>query len=395
MTATRYLVAIFLVYITASVAFVAFTGIIDSLGISPIQIAIKHVNELKPLREGQDRQVKPYDGWRLQPRTIFLGSSRVKQSVDPKLLDGTPYEQAYNGGLNGVMDFGEFKFLVAHYLRTDRNIRNIFIEIFPTALIGTRVNTSAGFERYANDFVSVFMSWNGLRYSLRTIRFNLDASEQATQQAIEASQESVRGGYEPIALAPHHFSVKNIPNAVLHLNILRRGATIDPNVFIAAAEIVRICKSYGVDCRFFLSPLHADVLLAIEYFGLWHELEKLKRGLAGLAPTYDFTRFNNLLDERVGPVVYWPEAFHYSPALGALTVKAMTGRRTVDMPDNFGRALDSHNVESEIIASRHEVDDWAGKNRSTLLRLQKAEEQFSRGVSFKEVTDAEIAAGGY
>jgi hypothetical protein len=397
MKATRYLSIVFLVWIMASVALVTFTGVIDSLGISPIRVTIKQLNELKPLRQNQDRQVKPYEGWRLQPRTIFLGSSRAKQSIDPKLLENTQYAPAYNSGLDGAMDFGEFRDFVEHFLRVDRNLRTIFIEIFPTALIGTPIKPAFGFgvERYANDFVSVFMSWNGVRYALRTIVYNTASSVDATSKAITLSVTSARDGFEPVVAGTHHFSIKNIPNAILYLKIFGQPPNIDSKVFTDAAEIIRMCKSYSVDCRFFISPLHADVLLAMKHLGIWPQLEALKSGLARLAPTYDFARFNELMDERIGPVVYWPEAFHYSPALGALTVKAMTGQRTKDMPDNFGRLLDSGNIESEIIASRHELDEWARNHKSFILRLQTAEKNYARGVSFKEVTDAEIAAGGY
>jgi hypothetical protein len=55
-----------------------------------------------------------------------------------------------------------------------------------------------------------------------------------------------------------------------------------------------------VDCRFFLSPMLADALFVFNYFDLWPELEKLKRELADLAPTYDFTRYSHLIEERTG-----------------------------------------------------------------------------------------------
>ena len=97
-----------------------------------------------------------------------------------------------------------------------------------------------------------------------------------------------------------------------------------------------------------MSPLHADVLMAMYHLGLWPELEKLKRGLAELAPTYDFTRYNHLIEERSGPVVYWPEAFHFSAALGELVARAMTGLRTVDMPANFGSVLDFEKYRSKL-----------------------------------------------
>ena len=43
----------------------------------------------------------------------------------------------------------------------------------------------------------------------------------------------------------------------------------------------------------------------------------VKRTLAELTPTYDFSRYNDLIDERIGPVVYWPEAFHFAFRIGA------------------------------------------------------------------------------
>ena len=49
--------------------------------------------------------MKRYDVWRNQPTTIFMGSSRIKQTIDPGLLAGTAFAPAYNGALNGSADF--------------------------------------------------------------------------------------------------------------------------------------------------------------------------------------------------------------------------------------------------------------------------------------------------
>ena len=116
---------------------------------------------------------------------------------------------------------------------------------------------------------------------------------------------------------------------------IRRGGAVSEPMLAAARKMIANCHLHQVECRFFVSPLHADVLYAMYHLGLWPELENLKRGLAELAPTYDFTRYNHLIEERSGPVVYWPEAFHFSRALGELMARAMTGLRTADMPAEF------------------------------------------------------------
>ena len=206
---------------------------------------------------------------------------------------------------------------------------------------------------------------------------------------------SSEDGFAPIALAPHHFSVRNVFNFVLHTGFMERGGGLFPATLVAAREMIAECELHKVDCRFFLSPLHADVLLAMYHLGLWSEVEKLKRGLAELAPTYDFTRYNQLIEERSGPVVYWPEAFHFSAALGELVVRAMTGMRTADMPQNFGVVLDSKNIEANLTAWREERDVWIAQHPNSVERMRKAEDDFQNGISFKAVTDAEIAAGGW
>ena len=128
------------------------------------------------------------------------------------------------------------------------------------------------------------------------------------------------------------------------------------------------------------------------HLGLWPEMENLKRGLAELAPTYDFTRYSPLMERRTGPVGYWPEAFHFSPALGELMVRAMTGLRTPDMPQNFGVLIESKNIESSLTAWRQERDDWIAQHPDLVERMRKAEDDFGWGVPFQAVTDAEIAA---
>ena len=194
----------------------------------------------------------------------------------------------------------------------------------------------------------------------------------------------------PIISASETFSI-----SFCTLRVLDRGLSLSPGMIEAARRIIEECRPYQVECQFFLSPLHADVLAAAYYLGLWPQLEKLKRTLAELAPTYDFTRYSHLIDERIGPVVYWPEAFHFSPALGELMVKKMTGARTTDVPDNFGTILDPENIELNLAAWREERDQWIARNPDALERMRRADENYRGGVSFKQVTDAELAAGGW
>jgi hypothetical protein len=236
------------------------------------------------------------------------------------------------------------------------------------------------------DFASVFFSVGGLSSAIQTVWLNRHNPRLAP---------SSEDGFAPIPLIQHHFSVRNVFNFVFHSAVISRASRFDSRIAAAAQAMLADCKSHGVECHFFISPLHADALYAAYYLGLWPELEKLKRTLAELAPTYDFTRYNDIIEERVGPVVYWPEAFHFAPALGELMTKAMIGMRTAAMPANFGVVIDRHNIDASLAAWREERDHWITQHPDSVARMKKAEEDFQRGLSFKAVTDAEMAAGGW
>lgn len=399
----RYLVLMALSWVVAAAAMGGFTLLVDAIGISPVRIPIAGFNALKPLREDYDWMAKRYDVWRKQPTTILIGSSRVKQSIDPGLLANTEFGVAYNAGMNGSANFLETKAYVQDYLRADKNLQHLFIEAFTTALVvhpetarpfitpteGTTrpIVVGFGFASDLAELMSVFFSFGGLTSAIRTISANWNPQG--------SSPGSSHDGFAPIALAPHHFSVRNALNFVLHSGLIQRGTELSPLMMTAAKQMIADCERHLVECRFFVSPLHADVLYAMYYLGLWPELEKLKRGLAQLAPTYDFTRYSPVIDERIGPVLYWPEAFHFSPALGELMTRAMTGLRTSDMPENFGALLEPGNLDASLAAWRKERDSWIAQHPEVVERMRKAEENFRAGVSFKTVTDAEIAAGGW
>jgi hypothetical protein len=397
----RYLIVMVSSWLLAAAVLVGFTLLVDPIGISPIRIAIAGFNTSKPFQQDYDWIVKRYDVWRGQPTTVFMGSSRIKQSMDPKLVTKTGFAPAYNGGLNGSANFAETSAYLQDYVRADKNLHHVFIEAFATALLSHRradrpfvaptegtirpIVLEFGVLSDIADMMSAFFSMSGLSSAIRTVAIN-------RRQPTAAIADD---GFAPIPLAPHHFSVRNVLNFVLHTGLLQRGGRVSLPMIAAAREMIATCSRYQVDCRFFVSPLHADVLFAMYHLGLWPEMEELKRGLAELAPTYDFTRYSHLIEERTGPVVYWPEAFHFSPALGELVARAMTGLRTPDMPQNFGVLIDSKNIETSLIAWREERDNWIAQHPDMVGRMRKAEDDFRNGVSFKAVTDAEMAAGGW
>jgi len=306
----RYLAVMGATSVTAAALVAGFNLLVDPLGISPIRIAIAGFNEWKPLRQDYDRIVKPYDVRRSHPRTIFIGSSRIKQTIDPKLFAGTRFAPAYNAGINGSADYEELNSYLQYYISADKQLRHVFIEAFASAMFSVEPSSrrgaplkpmmQLGLKEYVADFGSVFFSVNGLNSSIRSAWLNRRSGRDHWVLPAGGSWED---GFAPVALQPNHHSVRNVFNFVVHKAVFHSTGRLDPRVAVAAEAMIADCQRHGVECRFFLSPLHADVLYALYHLNLWPEVEKLKRTLAALAPTYDFTRYNHLINERTGPVV--------------------------------------------------------------------------------------------
>src|SRR5262245_32479843 len=213
----RYLVLMASTWLVATVMVAGFTLLVDAIGISPLRVAVAGFNTSKPLRQDYDWIVKRYDVFRSQPVTIFMGSSRVKQSIDPKLMANTGFAPAYNGGINGSASYQEIGSYLQYYLSVDKNLHHVFIEAFATAMLhhppgarGARVADAAAelgtatprmrpdvvhFGRAADigDFASVFFSLGGLSSAVRTVSVNRG-------QKISPVARSSDDGFAPIAL---------------------------------------------------------------------------------------------------------------------------------------------------------------------------------------------------
>src|SRR6185436_8044361 len=123
--------------------FLIFTWTVDPYGVSPMQLALRGINMQKPKRVDIDRLIKPYEVWRYQPRTVFLGTSRVHQSLDPAVLDGTRFAPAYNAAMPAASMDMHAAYL-RQYVQLDRNLRTVIVELFLPNFIGRPAGLEPG-----------------------------------------------------------------------------------------------------------------------------------------------------------------------------------------------------------------------------------------------------------
>ena len=192
--------------------------------------------------EDHDWIVKRYDVRRSQPTTIFMGSSRIKQT---SILDWSPGPGSLQPTTAGSMAV-QISRRPNHIFSTISRQTRICIMSSsrrsrqPCSFIATEAQPCAGILGWTTadqpknrplvefglannlaDFASVFFSMGGLSSAIRTVSMNLG-------QRNLPNAGSSEDGFAPIALAPHHFSVRNVFNFVLHTGFMERGGASIP-----------------------------------------------------------------------------------------------------------------------------------------------------------------------
>ena len=289
----QFLFAFALAVFSLTSAFLCFSVFIDPYGVSPIQITVNHINRHKPARVNIDRLIKPYEVWRYQPKTIFLGTSRTQQGLDPSGLDKTRFAPAYNASIPA----SSIALNVAHlkqYLDLDPAIRAVFMELFFYPFID---ENSAGDQtsypgkallELADNTKNLIFSSDTLRASIQTITYNL--TESARPQGIAPGGNfhyppghNSKGGFD------------GFPGGIWNSRHSREfllSPKLNEDSFNEFREIIRVCREHNIELIFFLAPNHAYEDYRLEVTGIWPVVEEWLRRVGGMARVYSFSQPN-------------------------------------------------------------------------------------------------------
>jgi hypothetical protein len=342
--------------------YLIFTWTIDPYGVSPIRLEFTRINALKPKRTDIDRILKPYEVWRYQPRTLFLGTSRAHQSIDPSILDGTRYAPAYNAAIPGGASMEMHAAYLKQYLRLDHNLQTVIVELFLPHMVGGPTPTWADF---IGDTASLFASANTLWDSVATLAYNAVSGRPIHQ--IEPTGYL----YHPNRPDPQS-SFERFPSYIWSSAVHEPDrATFDQAAFDATLEIIQIARANNLELIFLIGPSHPYPDYYYDVIGAWGVIEEWLIKLSALATVY--SQPNDWVDEPISPhMTYWYNTFHYSLAMGRGMLRSLAGLPTSGLPDNFMERLTPERVASHIEGRRAAARRWAQDNSSLVARFEEA-----------------------
>ena len=344
--------------------------IVDPFGVSPISVEIDGINTVKIGRLAHDRLVKPYDPKFLDARTIILGSSRVKQSIDPSILDESDLWPAYNAGIDAATPEELLEALRLRLWLGRSKPEAIFVEALVYAF-----GSSSAYETFAagqprlvasmgeilQDWTAMSLSLDGLRASYQTVLASMDEQVRRALIAPRRYRPPFRlvddNGYAAGPL--HHTGVDFAPPEYSRtVPALYGTLQLEEKAVNAYAEIAAICAAADIRLRFFAGPMHPAALVPIwdrggrEFYSAWLQ------HLGAMAPLYSFMLMKEAWDHKLSDFkAGWSDTTHFSPRLGAHLLSDLT----LDEP-RVGRLIDERSRQEHVAELERRLRAWMRDN---------------------------------
>jgi hypothetical protein len=368
MTASGYVRALGLSVAIWLGLFLAFTWTVDPYGVSPLRLSLNGINALKPKRLAIDRIIKPYEVWRYQPRTIFLGTSRLHQSLDPAVLDGTRFAPAYNAAIpGGSMQLNADD--LEQYVKLNPNLRTVIVEVLLNNFLGgAKDRTPKTWTEFATNVVVLFASADPLWDSVTTLAHNA-LHGPPTSEIMPGGNlrfpPGLRGagsnfdGYET--------SFWNSDSSKRDLLVLY------PPAVEAFRDVIEMARAHNLELIFVATPNHAFIDYSYEAIGGWAAVEECLTKLSALATIYSFSQPNPWVYEPVSAqLAYWNDPLHPSLGMGRGMLTSLAGLPVAGLPGNFMERLTPERVASHIESRRQGVRRWAQSNPAFVDRFENA-----------------------
>ena len=340
--------------------FFTFTLIVDPYGVSPIHVTVTGLNKLKPKRVDIDRLIKPYEVWRYQPRTVFLGTSRINELFDPAVLDASRFAPAYNAAIP-ANEINDVYADLEQYFRLDANLKAVFLEVFfynfsrGLAPVGHK-----GLAQFATGIVALMASQTVLRAAGETIGYNL------VRSSIRPAHTTPRGFWIPSSLmnTAAGFDAKRYIDTIIRTHQRIPDIQVQPSALAVLDRIVALCAEHQAELHLIITPNYPWDDYRLVSLGYWSRVEDFYRRLSHYSNVVSFAQYNAPVTEPAGPGMrFWYDPIHFSVVTGRMMLRALVGAHDPERPENFMRPITPETVEAALAERREGLERWIAANR--------------------------------
>lgn len=369
----------FYTFLLLNIIILFFTIIANPYRLTPINVTIKGVNDIKPKLYDYQRYVKLFDMAYQRPRTVLLGSSRILWSVDPTHPLLQTYPPVYNAGIIGPPLY-EVKHYFDHALANQPQLKRVVLGLdfyaFNAKFDNRELILADMFGKSWQDIVrqhtellfnfgAIFETlWDSFtRKSVISIRedgrlipdpvsarplfkdFFIDLEHPPEPPKVAKIVKVMKDGKSvAIALDEHGNQVKPEPKKTMK-NELYVPFHMSAQSFGALRDIIATCKERNIELYIFISPTYKNgEQVAFHNIGLWNQFKNFERDLAKLHPFWDFISWNNVTEN---PHNFIDSSHHVFP-VGAMILTRILGGEDKNIPPTFGRYVTANTIEPHL-----------------------------------------------
>jgi hypothetical protein len=326
------------------------------------------INRKKPDRDNYSRLYKAMDIRRKKPSILLLGSSRteVGLEVDNRLFEDK--QSVYNLGLRAATTYEMLRYF-EYALKQQPRVKQVIVGI-DFFMFNQYLEPAGDFEETRlqtnipiRDLLNTSLSFDALASSVRTLDINFN---NKAYNDIESDSKTT---------TKFKFWLK----AFLSRPELYGRYKLARDRFEHLQKIIEICRQKNIDLKIFISPIHATESKAIQLAGLWSTYEQWKRDLVRVSPVWDFSDYNSITRESVDDrMKYYIDSSHYNKETGNLILGRLFQNSKQDIPQDFGVAISTQNIESHLEKTHKESLVWSENNLDDVRLVVDIKNQLDR-----------------
>ncbi|NES99933.1 MAG: hypothetical protein F6K61_05020 [Sphaerospermopsis sp. SIO1G1] len=354
---------------------VAVNLVVDPYGIykTPNFLGINHA---KIQKNHNDRLYKAIDIIRIKPVTIFLGTSRTKQGLDPNHPGLSNSQPTYNLALDSANSYEVMRYL-QHTLKNQPHLRQVIFGV-DYFMFNKILNNRPGFneKRLEKKYIIATDILNSL--------FSIDSFDVSQKTVFASLKETDNRNYHFTGngFAPYLDDTKGKHkdyfkySLSFYLDVYHKYIFND-QYFDNFQKIVDICRNNNIELIIFISPTHATQWETLKIAGKWEYFEKWKQKLITVTPVWDFSGYNSINTEIIGDIMKnYVDNAHYTKPVGDLVLNRILGYQADQVPADFGVLLTPENIESHLAKIRAGREKWVKNNQDELELVQRLEQEF-------------------
>jgi hypothetical protein len=325
------------------------------------------------------RLFKAVDIIKIQPKTIFLGSSRTDYGLNPDHTVLNNYQPAYNSALGAASPYEMLAYL-KHAIANQKDLKLVVIGLDDFMFNELNGRNDENLDKRLEltslrlqDVIEFLFSIDILSSSTKTLQANWQNPDylsyhpngQINLRPLDKNKEATKYRFG-INLEVYF---KSFPEYKLSKTFL--------NDF---QEIVNICQQKNIELKVFISPTHATQLEAIRMAGNWQMFEEMKREIVKITPVWDFSGYNSITTEPLtNDIKNYLDSSHYRKEIGDLILNLIFDYQQERVPNDFGIFITSANIENTLNKINLDREHWAKNNqpeidfvRSIQLKIQNS-----------------------